>query len=84
MTRANVLRLGFGAALALGLLFDQAATSEPVAREAGLEAVSDAIEAGKAAEAEILEAAVAHEEACNADARTERVRREAVRRTRRL
>ena len=39
MTRANALRLGFGAAIALGLLFDQPATSESVAREAEAEAV---------------------------------------------
>lgn len=84
MTRANALRLGFGAAIALGLLFEQPAMSESVARDAEAEAVIDAIRSDGAAEAAILEAAVAHEETCSAHARAERVRRDAVRRTRKL
>jgi hypothetical protein len=84
MTRANALRLGFGAAIALGLLFEQPATSKSVAREAEAEAVIEAIKSGGAAEAAVLEAAVAHEETCSAHARAERVRTDAVRRTRKL
>jgi hypothetical protein len=84
MTRANALRLGFGAAIALGLLFDQPATTESVAREAEAEAVIEAITSGGAAEAAVLEAAVAHEETCSAHPRAERVRTAVVRRTRKL
>jgi hypothetical protein len=84
MTIANALRLGFGAAIALGLLFDQPATSESVAREAEAQAVIEAIESGDAAEAAVLEAAVAQEESCSAHPRAERVRTDAGRGTRRL
>lgn len=84
MTRANALRLGFGAAIALGLLFEQAATTESVARKAEAEAVIEAITTAGAAEAAVLEAAVAREEACSAVPRAERVRPDAARRTRKL
>ena len=84
MTKANALRLGFGAAIALGLLFEQHDTPDSVARKAEAEAVIEAITSSGAAEATVLEAAVAHEETCSAHPRAERVRTDAVRRTRKL
>jgi len=79
MKTANVIRLGLGAAIAIGLLVDHPATSEAVARDAAVEAVSDAIASDAAAEA-----AIAREETCSERARAERIRSEADRPIRRL